>query len=116
MGAWEYILIIAIGIAVAALAFLGVHTMNMRALARELKFKHEEAEKRLTEARSQAEDLVKKALREAKEVALNEGRDFERLQREKNLEIKKVESRIQKREESNRCIAFHVRNKTRRPA
>ncbi len=100
MGAWEYVLIIAIGLAVAALAFLGVHTMNMRALAREFKIKHEEAEKRLTEARQQAEELVKKALKEAKEVAINEGRDFERIQREKNLEIKKVEARIQKREET----------------
>ncbi|RDB36248.1 ribonuclease Y [Spirobacillus cienkowskii] len=100
MGAWEYVLIIAIGVAVAALAFLAVHTMNMRALAQELKIKHAEAEKRLSEARQQAEELVKKALREAKEVAINEGRDFERIQREKNLEIKKIEARIQKREET----------------
>ncbi|KAB8029154.1 ribonuclease Y [Fluviispira multicolorata] len=100
MGVWEYVLIIAIGIAVAALAFLGVHTMNMRALTQDLKIKHEEAEKRLAEARSQADDLVKKALREAKELAINEGRDFERAQREKNLEIKKIETRIQKREET----------------
>lgn len=100
MGVWEYVMIIAIIIAVAALAFLGVHTMNMKALTQELKLKHADAEKRLSEARHQADELVKKALREAKEVAINEGRDFERLQREKNLEIKKVETRIQKREET----------------
>jgi ribonuclease Y len=100
MGIWEYILIIAIGLAVAALAFLGVHTMNMRALAQELKIKHAEAEKGLIEARLQAEELVKKALREAKDVALNEGKEFERVQREKNLEVKKIELRIQKRAET----------------
>lgn len=100
MGIVEIILLVGVVIAVAALAFLGVHAINMRALAKELKLKHEDAEKRIGEARKQADELVKKALREAKDLALNEGRDFERLQKEKNLEIKKFEERIQKREEA----------------
>jgi ribonuclease Y len=100
MGLGEIILLGAVVIAVAALAFLGAHTINMRALAKELKLKHEDAEKRIVEARRQADELVKKALREAKDLALSEGRDFERMQKEKNLEIKKFEERIQKREET----------------
>jgi ribonuclease Y len=100
MGIGEIILLAAVIIAVAALAFLGVHAINMRALAKELKLKHEDAEKRIGEARKQADELVKKALREAKELALVEGRDFERIQKEKNLEIKKFEERIQKREDA----------------
>ncbi len=95
----EIILLVGVVVAVAALAFLGVHAINMRALTKELKLKHEDAEKRIEEARKQADGLVKKALREAKDLALNEGRDFERIQKEKNLEIKKFEERIQKREE-----------------
>lgn len=96
----EIILLVAVVIAVAALAFLGVHAINMRALARELKLKHEEAEKRIGEARKQADELVKKALKEAKDIALSEGRDFERVQKEKSLEIKKFEERLQKREDA----------------
>ena len=77
MGLGEIILLGAVVLAVAALAFLGVHTINMRALAKELKLKHEDAEKRIGEARKQADELVKKALREAKDLALSEGRDFD---------------------------------------
>jgi ribonuclease Y len=100
MEIWEYFLLGAIGIMAAVVAFLGVYAMNMRVMARELKAKQAESDKKLEQARRQSDELIKKALREAKEVALSEGRDFEKLQKEKNQEIKKLEERVQKREES----------------
>lgn len=100
MGIWEYVLLAAIGIMAAVVAFLSVSIVNTRAASRELKEKQAESEKRLEQARHQSDELIKKALKEAKELALSEGRDFERIQKEKNQEIKKIEERIQKREES----------------
>lgn len=94
----DYVLIAALGLLAAAVVFLIVYVVNMRANAKELDVKRAEAERRLAESRKDAENMVKNALREAKELALREGRDFERIQREKNLEIQKVEKRIQARE------------------
>ena len=48
MAGWEYILIVVTLLSVAALAFLSVHNLNMKAKAQELKIKNAEAEKILS--------------------------------------------------------------------
>lgn len=100
MGVLDYVLIISLGLLAAALAFLIVYLLNMKAQTRELDLKRADAEKRLSEARKAGDEMVKNALREAKELALREGRDHERIQKDKNQELQKVEKRIQKREEA----------------
>lgn len=100
MDVWFYVLLAVLGLATAAFVFLGLYTRQARLLSQKFKAKHEESERRLKEARNHADELVKKALREAKEVALVEGRDYERVQKEKNAELKKIEERVQKREET----------------
>ena len=100
MGLLELVLIAALGIITAALAFLTVYVLNMRANSKDLEMRHAEAEKRLAEARQESDLMVKNSLREAKDMALREGREHERIQKEKTSELQKVEKRIQKREET----------------
>jgi len=96
----EIMLIAAVGVLVAALVAMAMYLLNMRAKAREFETQKEEAERRLAEARREGDEMVKDALREAKEIAVREARDHEKFQREKNIELQKVDKRIQKREES----------------
>lgn len=95
-----YVLIGALGLCTAALAFLIVYVINIKTTAKEAEAKRHEAEQKLAEARRESDQLVKNALKEAKDLAIREGRDFERVQREKNNELKRVEQRIQKREQT----------------
>ena len=43
---------------------------------------------------------MKNSLREAKDLAVREGREHDRSQKEKTLELQRIEKRIQKREET----------------
>lgn len=99
MDSLNSILIGVIGLCTAAIVFLIVYLMNAKNYAKEAEAKRTEAEKKLAEARRDADGLVKNALKEAKEIAVREGRDFERVQREKGNELQKAEKRIQKREQ-----------------
>ena len=72
----------------------------MKNINNALSTKNADAEKKLAEAKKNAEILVKNALNEAKKLAVSETREFEKLQHEKNLELERLEKRIQKREES----------------
>jgi ribonuclease Y len=100
MTALEIVLILAVGLLVAAGAFVGVYAVNMRAKSKELEIQRADAERRLNQSRQEADQILKNSLREAKELALREGREHDRTQKEKTLELQKVEKRIQKREET----------------
>ncbi|MEY3902482.1 MAG: hypothetical protein RL189_1788 [Pseudomonadota bacterium] len=100
MTALEIILMLAVGLLVAAGAFVAVYAVNMRAKSKELEIQRADAERRLNQARQESDQIVKNALREAKDLAVREGRDHDRSQKEKTLELQKVEKRIQKREET----------------
>jgi ribonucrease Y len=100
MGLTEIALIAAVGVLAGALVLLVVYLLNMRAKAKEFEAQKQEAERRLAEARKESEEMVKDALREAKEIAVKEARDHEKFQREKTIELQKSEKRIQKREET----------------
>lgn len=94
------LMMVVIAALTAVLAFMVVYVVNLRLSARAAGQKRAEAEKRLAEARANADSLAKEAIREAKELALREGREFDRDQREKTLELQKLEKRVQKREET----------------
>jgi ribonuclease Y len=100
MGLMEFALIAAVGVLVAALVFMAVYLLNMRAKAREFEAQKKDAERRLAEARREADEMVKDALREAKDLAVRESREHEKFQREKTLEIQKIEKALKKREET----------------
>jgi ribonuclease Y len=76
------------------------YSIHLRNANRKLDIQRLEVEKQLAEARRDADEMVKNALREAKEIALREGRDFDRVQRDKNQELQRAEKRLQKREET----------------
>ncbi len=100
MTALEIVLMLAVGLLVAAGAFVAVYAVNMRAKSKELEIQRADAERRLNQARQESDQIVKNALREAKDLAVREGREHDRNQKEKTLELQKVEKRIQKREET----------------
>lgn len=100
MDSLGYVLLGIVGLCTAAIAFLVVYLINVKTTAKEAEAKRAEAEKKLAEARRDADGLVKNALKEAKDIAVREGRDFERVQREKGNELQKAEKRIQKREQT----------------
>jgi ribonucrease Y len=94
------LLMATVGVLLAGLAFLSVFLINTKAKARELELLRIESDKRLAEARRDADEMVKSALREAKEIGLRESKDHDKFAREKSAELQKVEKRIQKREET----------------
>lgn len=100
MDVLSYVLIGALGLCVAALAFMVVYVVNVKNQSKEADIRKKEAEAKLSEAKRDSDSLIKNALREAKDVAIRESRDFEKAQREKNTELQKAEKRIQKREQS----------------
>ena len=83
---------------VATATIMLIYLINLKKINKELKNKKEENEKKLNEAKKYSDELVKKALFEAKQIALNENRDFEKRQKEKNQELQKMESLLNKRE------------------
>lgn len=100
MDSLGYLLLGALGLCTAAIVFLIVYILNIKAASKEVAAKKLDAEKKLAEARRDADGLVKNALKEAKDIAVREGRDFEKVQREKSNELQKAEKRIQKREQT----------------
>lgn len=99
MDATSYILLAALGVVSTVTIFLIVYLISVRAQSKEIEKKRIEAERKLREARREAEDMVKDSLNEAKRIAIKESRDFERDQKEKTSELSKLEKRFQKREE-----------------
>ena len=73
-----YILIAVLALVIFGLVFLGVYALNLKSYSQEMKLKRDESEKRLAEARKQSDETMKKALKEAKELAIHENREFEK--------------------------------------
>lgn len=93
-------LFVVIALLFAVIAFTVVYAIGQRQARRDADIKRADVDKQLAEAHRIADQMVKDALQEAKEIAHRENREFDRVQREKNQELQKAEKRIQKREEA----------------
>ena len=83
----------------AGLVFSVVYAINARLRLRNSESLRSQAEERLKEAKKDADGIIKSALIEAKNIAQDEAKDFEKQQRDKSTEVRNVEKRLQKREE-----------------
>jgi ribonucrease Y len=89
-----------IGLLVVATVFLIVFLVGTNNKNKQLEIEKSNHERKLNEARQEADSMVKDALREAKELAINETKEAEKIQKEKINELQKIEKRVQKRDES----------------
>jgi ribonucrease Y len=89
-----------IGLLVVATVFLIVFLVGTNNKNKQLEIEKAASEKRLADARQDADNMVRDALREAKELAIRESKESEKQQKEKLAEMQKVEKRTAKREES----------------
>lgn len=78
-----------------AFILLAKYVIHLKKNTHNLTVRHDASEKKLEQAHQQADLLVKKALKEARELAFKERKDFDRIQREKQIELKKIEEQLQ---------------------
>lgn len=84
-----------LAIIIITFILLAKYIVRLKKNTHNLALQHNASEKKLELADQQADLLVKKALKDARELAIKERKDFDRIQREKQLELKKTEERLQ---------------------
>ncbi len=78
--------------------FIIQYAIGLNKAANKFEAQQTETTKKIQEARQQADELVKRALKDAKEIAIKKNHEFERIQREKLTEYRKIEDKLNKQE------------------
>jgi ribonuclease Y len=89
-----------IGLVVAIVAGLAWAAVQKKRIAAQVEDARRNAERVLEDARRQADARIKEAELEAKEKVLQSRADFDRTSRERRDELKKIEARVQQKEEN----------------